>query len=266
MTALIFDCDGVLAESERFGHLIAFNRAFAEFGLPVRWSEEEYGEKLLVGGGKERVATVLTPELVRTSGLPSDPGEQRDWLERFHERKTAIFCELAQTEALQPRTGVVRLVDAALADGWVVAVASTASRESVEVILDTVLGPRRAERFAVFAGDVVAEKKPDPSIYRLALDHLGTTREETVVIEDSRIGLLAATGAGLRCVVTVSSYTHREDFSEAALVVSSLGDPGEPLEILANRSPAAPDGQIELRDLAAVLAGPAAPPEAGRAL
>ena len=41
--ALIFDCDGVLADTERFGHLPAFNQMFAEFGLPVQWSEEEYG-------------------------------------------------------------------------------------------------------------------------------------------------------------------------------------------------------------------------------
>ena len=49
MTALIFDCDGVLADTERYGHLPAFNQTFAEFGLPVRWSEEEYGEKLRIG-------------------------------------------------------------------------------------------------------------------------------------------------------------------------------------------------------------------------
>ena len=55
------------------------------------------------------------------------------------------------------------------------------------------------------------------------------------MIEDSRNGLLAAVGAGLRCVVTVSGYTAEEDMSEAALVVSSLGDPGEPATVLANR-------------------------------
>ena len=175
---------------------------------------------------------------------------------RFHERKTAIFREIAASDGLRPRPGVVRLVDAAArrgldARGRVDRVG--ASR--CGVILDTVLGPRRAERFAVFAGDVVAAKKPDPSIYRLALERLGATREETVVIEDSRNGLLAATGAGLRCVVTVSSYSSGEDFTEAALVVSSLGDPGEPMEVLANRSPASPNGHVELRDLEAVLTG-----------
>jgi HAD superfamily hydrolase (TIGR01509 family) len=252
MPLLAFDCDGVLAESERDGHLAAFNRAFAEFGLPVNWSDEEYGKLLLVSGGKERVASVLTPTLVAAAGLPRDPDGQREWLSRFHRRKTAIFRELAENDALRPRPGVVRLVDAALAAGWRLAIASTASEESVRVILRTVLGPHRDERFTVFAGDVVAVKKPDPEIYRLVLERMGAAPEEAVVIEDSRNGLLAATGAGLPCVVTVSSFTRAEDFGEAALVVTSLGDPGEPMEIVANRSTASPDGWITLRDLDAV--------------
>jgi beta-phosphoglucomutase-like phosphatase (HAD superfamily) len=36
--ALVLDCDGVLADTERYGHLVAFNQMFAEFALPVRWS------------------------------------------------------------------------------------------------------------------------------------------------------------------------------------------------------------------------------------
>jgi HAD superfamily hydrolase (TIGR01509 family) len=253
MRALIFDCDGVIAESERDGHWPAFNRAFAEFGVPVRWSVDEYGEKLLVSGGKERVATALTPDVVRRTGLPGDAAGRREWLARFHERKTAIFREIAEGEGLRARPGVVRLVDEALGEGWTLAVASTASDVSVRIILDAVLGPDRAERFEVFAGDVVPVKKPDPAIYRLALERLGAAVGEAVVIEDSRNGLLAATGAGLPCLVTPSSFTLAEDFGEAALVVSSLGEPGEPMTVLANRSAAAPAGWITLQDLAALL-------------
>lgn len=75
------------------------------------------------------------------------------------------------------------------------------------------------------------------------------------MIEDSRNGLLAATGAGLRCVITISSYTTAEDFSEAALVVTSLGDADEPMEVLANRSAASPHGWVTLPDLAMCLDG-----------
>ena len=71
MPALIFDCDGVLADTERFGHLPAFNQMFAEFGLPVHWSEEEYGRKLKIGGGKERMASLLTPEFVAAAKTPN---------------------------------------------------------------------------------------------------------------------------------------------------------------------------------------------------
>ena len=77
VSALILDCDGVLADTERLGHLPAFNRTFAEFGLPVRWSEEDYGIALRIGGGKERMAALLTPELVADAGLPADPEGQR---------------------------------------------------------------------------------------------------------------------------------------------------------------------------------------------
>jgi beta-phosphoglucomutase-like phosphatase (HAD superfamily) len=73
VTSLIFDCDGVLADTERFGHLPAFNATFREFGLSVEWSEEEYGRLLRVSGGKERMATLLTPAFLEAAGLPSDP-------------------------------------------------------------------------------------------------------------------------------------------------------------------------------------------------
>jgi beta-phosphoglucomutase-like phosphatase (HAD superfamily) len=57
--ALILDCDGVLADTERDGHLVAFNQAFSEMGLPFRWSEAEYADLLKIGGGKERLLGYL---------------------------------------------------------------------------------------------------------------------------------------------------------------------------------------------------------------
>ena len=99
-------------------------------------------------------------------------------------------------------------------------------------------------------------KKPDPAIYLLALERMGVDADDAIVVEDSRNGLLAAVGAGLRCVVTVSGYTADEDMSEAVLVVTSLGDPGEPARVLANRSGARPGEQVTLADLEACLREP----------
>jgi HAD superfamily hydrolase (TIGR01509 family) len=256
MPALFFDCDGVLGDTERYGHLPAFNETFAKEGLPVRWSDSEYAEKLLIGGGKERMASLLTDEFIRENGLPADPEGQRELIARWHRTKTAAYKTRVQAGEIPARPGVARIVDEALAAGWILAVASTSAEESVRATLEHAVGKEKAAHFGVLAGDAVPAKKPDPGIYLLALERTGADPGETIVIEDSRNGLLAAVGAGLRCVVTVSSYTGGEDFSEAVLVVSSLGDPGEPAQVLANRGPAEPGPYITLDDLQACLEVP----------
>jgi HAD superfamily hydrolase (TIGR01509 family) len=257
VTALIFDCDGVLADTERFGHLPAFNQTFAEFGLPVRWSEDEYAQKLKIGGGKERMASLFTAELVREAGLPADADGQREMLAAWHARKTAIYTEMVASGALPGRPGVRRVIGDALDAGWTLAVASTSAEASVRAVLDHVAGEEQAARFAqVLAGDVVPRKKPAPDIYELALERLGVAPSDALVVEDSRNGLEAATGAGLRCVITVNGYTADEDFREAVLVVSSLGDPdGERSRVLADRCRAEPRDWVTLRDLEACLEG-----------
>lgn len=249
MPALIFDCDGVLADTERDGHRVAFNETFAEVGLPISWSEEEYGEKLRIGGGKERMASLLTGEFVRAHGLPADADGQRELLADWHRRKTARYKAMVQAGRLPARPGIARIVDEAIDAGWTLAVASTSAEESVRAVLERAVGDDNAARFAVFAGDIVPAKKPDPAIYTLALERLSIGADDAIVIEDSRNGLLAAVGAGLRCVVTVSSYTADEDMSEAVLVVTSLGDPGEPAVVLANRGAAEPGDLVTLVDL-----------------
>jgi HAD superfamily hydrolase (TIGR01509 family) len=256
VTALIFDCDGVLADTERYGHLPAFNATFREFGLPVQWSVEEYGRLLRIGGGKERMASLLTPRFIAAAGLPADPAALTAEVARWHERKTIIYTEMVASGLLPARPGIRRIIGAAQDAGWILAVCSTSAEASVRAILDHVAGPDRAAHFdLVLAGDVVARKKPDPEIYRLALDRLGLAPAETLVIEDSRNGLLSASGAGLRCMVTVNGYTEAEDSSEAILVVTSLGDPdGEVTRVLANRSGADPGGWLTLADLEACLA------------
>ncbi|WNB86573.1 HAD-IA family hydrolase [Cellulomonas sp. ATA003] len=229
MTALIFDCDGVLGDTERYGHLPAFNATFAAHDLPVRWSEDDYAEKLRIGGGKERMASLFAdPEFVRAAGIPDDDAARADLLAAWHRDKTARFTALVADGAIPARPGIARLVTAALDAGWTVAVASTSAEPSVRAVLAHAVGDETAARVPVFAGDVVPAKKPDPAIYLLAVERLGLDPADTLVVEDSRNGLLAATRAGLPCLVTVNGYTRDEAFDEAVLVVSELGDPGRP--------------------------------------
>ncbi len=249
--ALVFDCDGVLADTERDGHLPAFNATFAEFGLPVRWSVEEYGRLLAIGGGKERLSTLFTPENVAAWGLPADPAEQQELVARWHKAKTARYTALIGSGVLPARPGIARISREAHAAGWRLAVASTSAEASVRAVLEHAVGAEMAGHFAVFAGDVVPRKKPAPDIYLLALRELGADPADVVVVEDSGNGLAAARAAELATLVTVSSYTADEDFSGAALVVTSLGElPDEPATVLDNPHGLVVGPEIHLDDVA----------------
>ena len=255
MKTIIFDCDGVLADTEHDGHRPAFNQTFAEFNLPVQWSESEYTEKVKIGGGKERMASVLTPEFVQKNGLPTEADAQSRVLAEWHKRKSEIYQEMVHNGSLPGRPGVARLTREAIAAGWRLVVASTSAEASVRAVLEYVVGQEQAAHFQVFAGDMAAHKKPAPDIYLLAKEQLNLSAQDTLAIEDSRNGLLAATEAGFRCLVTVSTYTKHEDLHEAVIVVSDLGEPNAPMRVLANRSSAILGEYITLQDIEACLKG-----------
>lgn len=220
--ALIFDCDGVLVDTERDGHRVGFNRAFAEHGIDADWSVELYGRLLLVAGGKERMRAYFD-EFGWPEGVEGDDAKDA-LIADLHKTKTDITSRLVGEGALQLRPGVARIVDEALDAGVRLGVCTTSNPKFIDAVLD-LLGPERKAGFEfVHAGDVVSKKKPDPEIYELAKRTLGLPPHKCVVIEDSRNGLLAAKGAGLPCLITTSTYTVDEDFTEADRVVPELGD------------------------------------------
>ena len=222
MTTLIFDCDGVLADTERDGHLVAFNKTFEEFDLSTRWTPAAYSRLLKIGGGKERLRA-LTSLSGRDSGIRTPPEEDDVFIARLHRRKTENFIALVEAGALPARPGIARIVSDAAAAGWTLAVASTSAEASVRAVLRSAVG-ELASQFEVFAGDVVSAKKPAPDIYLLALEKLGAEAQDTVVIEDSGPGAAAAAAAGLSHLVTVSTFTAEDAFPSAAAVVTSLGE------------------------------------------
>jgi HAD superfamily hydrolase (TIGR01509 family) len=254
--ALIFDCDGVLADTERDGHLVAFNQMWRENGVNWQWTVEQYKEKLKIAGGKERMASLAQDADFRAVyDVPESTEEWEETVAAWHKRKTEIYKELIATGAVPGRPGVKRLAEGALAQGWTLAVCSTSAVPSVQAVLDHVMGEQTAAKFSgVFAGDMVRAKKPAPDVYNLAVEHLNLDPKECVVIEDSRNGLLAAKAAGMACVVTFSQLTYDEDFNEAAIVLSNLGDPfGEAAVVTENRTAARPKGFLSVADLDKVL-------------
>lgn len=224
-TALILDCDGVLADTELDGHLVAFNQVFAERGFPFRWSEETYGELLAVGGGKERLRAYLTKNPDRIPG-----SEDLDTLlAEVHARKSEVYQDIINSGSIHGRPGVRRLVEEALGAGWLVAVASTSATPSVEAVARSVLGQENRRRMAgIFAGDTVQHKKPAPDIYLLAIREMGIRPNQAVAIEDSSVGARAAAAAQIPHIVTLSHFTRDESFPDAVCIVDNLGEPDRP--------------------------------------
>ncbi len=221
MQAIIFDCDGVLVDTERDGHRVAFNRAFRQKGLNIEWGVKQYQELLKTSGGKERIKFYFNQ-----TGWPADVDDKDTYIKEMHKLKTDLFMQLIESGELALRPGVARLVDEAIADKIILAVCSTSNERSVNLIVEKLLGQKRRKHFAaVLAGDVVSAKKPDPEIYNLAIERLDLQPRRCVVIEDSHNGMLAAKAAGLPCVITTNGYTENENFSRADLVVHELGDP-----------------------------------------
>lgn len=227
--ALIFDVDGTLAETEEV-HRQAFNDAFAAAGLDWVWDRYLYRRLLEVTGGKERMAHYV--EAFR----PDEVGRVLPMIATLHRDKTARYAQIVATGSVPLRPGVRRLIAEAESAGVALAVATTTTPDNVTTLLDAGLGAGGAARFAVIgAGDIVPNKKPAPDIYLHVLARLGIAADEAVAFEDSRNGLLAARGAGLRTVVTPGLYTDDGDFTEAWAVVSDLGEPDAPYRHVAGQ-------------------------------
>jgi HAD superfamily hydrolase (TIGR01509 family) len=236
LEALIFDVDGTLADTERDGHRVAFNAAFAEAGLRWDWTPEIYGELLAVTGGKERIAhfieTFAPPDVNRVDSAKA--------IAQLHAAKTAHYTALLRQGGIPLRPGVERLLREAEDAGLRLAIATTTTPENVYALLESTLGEGAVSRFEVIgAGDIVPEKKPAPDIYLWVLERLGLRADRCMALEDSENGVKAVFGAGLRSLlITVNDYTAGQDFSAAPYVVSDLGEPGKPLRIIGGDIPA----------------------------
>jgi HAD superfamily hydrolase (TIGR01509 family) len=215
LRAILWDVDGTLAETERDGHLKAFNAALAELEIPWRWSEQRYGELLRVAGGFER----LLFDMESQPAAPAGERERRVLAERIHRLKNQRYAALVARGALPLRPGVRELLDDCTAAGMPMAIATTTSRGNVATLLSAHLGDDWQRRFAaVVCAEDAPIKKPDPQVYRVALEQLHAAAHDTVAIEDSPAGLEAARAVGIPVVIVRSRY-FRDDPVPGALAV-----------------------------------------------
>ncbi|MES2993206.1 MAG: HAD-IA family hydrolase [Pseudomonadota bacterium] len=230
LKALIFDVDGTLAETERDGHRIAFNRAFEDAGLGWHWNVEHYGALLAVTGGKERISHYWNTIDPQAAAAPEADARVR----ALHAAKTAHYLELVRSGTVVLRPGVRRLLIEARARGLRLAIATTTTEANVRELLTATISPLAPDWFEVIgAGDAVAHKKPAPDIYHWVMERLRLPANECLAFEDSAPGVAAARAAGLATLLTRSVYSTNETIPGALADLDGLGTHPQPARGLA---------------------------------
>lgn len=201
--AVIFDMDGVLADSEPLIKASAV-QMYREKGHTVQ--PDDFNP--FVGTG----------ELRFIGGVAEKYGIELD-LEEAKARTYEIYLELVPKE-LRPYPGGKELFDACRAKGLKLALASSADRMKIDANLDHIdLKPAIWD--AIVSGEEVTRKKPAPDIFMIAASKIGVNPGACVVIEDAVHGVQAAKSAGMFCVGVAQTFP-REDLAEADWVVESL--------------------------------------------
>ena len=219
ITAIVFDFDGVLADSEVL-HLRAYQQVLAPLGVEL--SRSDYFARYL---GFDDAG------VFRTFGADHGLALGREEIDDLIARKSAVFEALeASADMLFP--GAERCVHR-LAEAYPLGIASGAMRHEIEAVLDR-SRLRDCFAFIVASGDTPASKPaPDPYLRAAALH--GRPPEACVAIEDSRWGIESARTAGLACVGITQTYP-RSELSGASAIVDSL-DELTPALFQALRSP-----------------------------
>jgi HAD superfamily hydrolase (TIGR01509 family) len=218
--SILWDVDGTLAETERDGHLKAFNQAFETLGIPWRWSEQRYGALLAVAGGRER----LFHDMQGQALAAGDPRQREALADRVHQIKNELYAGIVARGDLPLRDGVRELLEDCGQAGMRMGIVTTTSRSNVEILLKTHLGKDWESTFAaVICAREAPKKKPHPQAYLMALEALQLRAHEAVAIEDAQAGIAAAQAAGVPVIVTRSHYFAAADSRGALAVGPSLG-------------------------------------------
>lgn len=220
LEAVLWDVDGTLAETERDGHLVAFNLAFADLGIAWRWSERRYGELLAVAGGRER----LQHDMQFQAHAPAEPRERRELAERLHRLKNHHYARIVAQGGLPLRPGVAELLRDCSNQGFPMAIVTTTSRSNVDALLEVHLGRGWEKDFeAIVCAEDAPRKKPDPQAYEVALTRLGVNADNALAVEDAPAGIAAALGSGVPVIAVRSHYFPAADVTGTLAAGPSLG-------------------------------------------
>lgn len=205
-SAVLFDCDGVIVDSEGIGFgLLA--EEFRRFGHPMTLDDMQ---NRFVGG----TIAGLWAE-ARAIGIPLP----NDWVDEFYGR---LYARLAEGTALV--AGIETVLDQLDAAGIPYAVGSNGSDRKMQVTLGQHPTVLRRLSGRLFSGQTLGKPKPDPALYLYAATALKADPAECVVVEDSPTGARAARAAGMRCLGYAPEGDGARLIAEGATTFRSMAD------------------------------------------
>jgi beta-phosphoglucomutase len=199
--AVLWDLDGTLVDSAEF-HWLSWRDTMAAEGVTITYQQflDSFGQK------NDRI-------------LPGwlGPGVDAERIRRVGDAKEAEYRRLAGAHGLTPLPGAASWVRRLRERGWQQAIASSAPRDNVAVMLGALALDGLFD--AIVSAENVTRGKPDPQVFLAAGERLGVPRDRCIVVEDAAVGVQAARSAGMRCI-----GVSRTVVLDADVAVSSLLD------------------------------------------
>lgn len=207
ITAVIFDMDGVIADSEYF-NVKAKHLILKQAGIEVDW---HYHDKFL-GTTHEYMWTEMKKE------FESLDKEVSYYIDQWVKTRK----ELINQEGLKPMPGVVDLIRILKEKGFHLAVASSSLKEDIMTNMNTFGITDCFEAFV--SGSECENGKPDPEIFQKAAEAIGQKAANCIVVEDSEAGVKAAKSAKMKCIGYAPEVAIKQDLHQADTVVKEFSD------------------------------------------
>jgi HAD superfamily hydrolase (TIGR01509 family) len=198
--AVLWDMDGTLIDSEGF-HWISWRETMAKEGIVITH------EQFLTCFGRRSDSFI--PQWLGAAATP-------ERIVRVANAKNELYRDLVRTKGMQPLPGVASWVHRLHEQGWLQAIASSAPRPNIELVLEA-LGAAHCFQGIVSAEDV-HRGKPDPEVYLAAASRVGASPDRCIVVEDAVAGVEGARTAGMRSI----GVSHNGKRLPADIVVQSL--------------------------------------------
>ena len=210
MKAILFGSIGTLIETSDLQRE-AFNQAFKEAGLDWYWDEEDYKKLLKKSGGTKRIE-----DFAEQNNTEVDS-------KKIRERKTEIYNSKIQTSLIEPREGVLEILEHAHLNKIKIGFVTSTTSNNIDSVFKTLNGKVTKEDFEFIGNQNMVQKlKPYPDIYLEALRVLEIETTDCIAIEDSVESALSAHSAKINCIAFPGKFHKDDDFSFCNKIMNKL--------------------------------------------